>query len=92
MGTAMRYAAQEAGRTADEAQRAAEEAERAAQTAEETAEAARMLEEAAQADRVLVMTDGKIELEGTPAEVFDHVEKMKEMLLSARADLCRHGR
>ena len=39
------------------------------------------MEEAAQADRVLVMTDGKIELEGTPAEVFDHVEKMKEMHL-----------
>ena len=39
------------------------------------------MEEAAQADRVLVITDGKIELEGTPAEVFDHVEKMKEMHL-----------
>ena len=39
------------------------------------------MEEAAQADRVLVMTDGKIELVGTPAEVFDHVEKMKEMHL-----------
>ena len=39
------------------------------------------MEEAALADRVLVITDGKIELEGTPAEVFDHVEKMKEMHL-----------
>ena len=39
------------------------------------------MEEAAQADRVLVITEGKIELEGTPAEVFDHVEKMKEMHL-----------
>ncbi len=39
------------------------------------------MEEAAQADRVLVITDGKIELEGTPAEVFDHVGKMKEMHL-----------
>lgn len=39
------------------------------------------MEEAAQADRVLVITDGKVELEGTPAEVFDHVRKMKEMHL-----------
>ena len=39
------------------------------------------MEEAALADRVLVITDGRIELEGTPAEVFDHVDKMKEMHL-----------
>ena len=37
--------------------------------------------EAAQADRVLVVTDGQIRLEGTPAEVFDHVDEMKEMHL-----------
>ena len=39
------------------------------------------MEEAAQADRVLVITDGQIRLEGTPAEVFDHVDEMKEMHL-----------
>ena len=39
------------------------------------------MEEAAQADRVLVITDGKIRLEGTPSEVFDHVDEMKEMHL-----------
>ncbi len=39
------------------------------------------MEEAAQADRVLVITDGKIRLEGKPAEVFDRVEEMKEMHL-----------
>ena len=39
------------------------------------------MEEAAQADRVLVMSDGEIRLSGTPAEVFDHVEAMKEMHL-----------
>jgi len=39
------------------------------------------MEEAAMADRVLVITDGKIRLEGTPAQVFDHVDEMKEMHL-----------
>ena len=39
------------------------------------------MEEAAQADRVLVVTDGEIRLEGTPAEVFDRVDEMKEMHL-----------
>ena len=39
------------------------------------------MEEAALADRVLVITDGKIRLEGKPAEVFDRVEEMKEMHL-----------
>ncbi len=39
------------------------------------------MEEAALADRVLVVTDGKIQLEGTPAQVFDHVAEMKEMHL-----------
>ena len=39
------------------------------------------MEEAAQADRVLVVTDGQIRLEGTPAEVFDHVDEMKEIHL-----------
>jgi len=39
------------------------------------------MEEAARADRVLVVTDGKISLSGTPAEVFDRVEEMREMHL-----------
>ncbi len=39
------------------------------------------MEEAAQADRVLVMSDGEIRLSGSPAEVFDHVDTMKEMHL-----------
>ena len=39
------------------------------------------MEEAAKADRVLVVTDGEIRLSGTPAEVFDQVEIMKEMHL-----------
>ena len=39
------------------------------------------MEEAALADRILVVTDGKIQLEGTPAQVFDRVEEMKDMHL-----------
>ena len=39
------------------------------------------MEEAAQADRVMVMSDGEIKLSGTPAEVFDRVQDMKEMHL-----------
>ena len=39
------------------------------------------MEEAALADRVLVITDGKIQSEGTPAEVFDRVDEMREMHL-----------
>ncbi len=39
------------------------------------------MEEAALADRVLVITDGEIRLQGTPAEVFDRVEEMQEMHL-----------
>ena len=39
------------------------------------------MEEAVQADRVLVITDGKITLSGIPSEVFDHVHEMKEMHL-----------
>ena len=39
------------------------------------------MEEAALTDRVLVVTDGKIQLEGTPAQVFDRVKEMKEMHL-----------
>ena len=39
------------------------------------------MEEAALADRVLVVTDGQIRLTGTPAEVFDRVDEMREMHL-----------
>ena len=39
------------------------------------------MEEAALADRVLVVTDGQIRLSGTPAEVFDKVDVMREMHL-----------
>ena len=39
------------------------------------------MEEAALADRVLVVTDGVIRLSGTPAEVFDRVDEMREMHL-----------
>lgn len=37
------------------------------------------MEEAAQADRVIVMDDGKILLDDVPAEVFSHVEQMKQV-------------
>ncbi|MGN1403560.1 MAG: energy-coupling factor transporter ATPase [Ruminococcus sp.] len=37
------------------------------------------MEEAAQADRVIVMDDGKILLDDAPAEVFSHVEQMKQV-------------
>lgn len=39
------------------------------------------MEEAALADRVLVVTDGEIRLSGTPAQVFDQVDTMREMHL-----------
>ena len=39
------------------------------------------MEEAALADRILVVTDGQIRLSGTPAEVFDKVDVMREMHL-----------
>ncbi|MBR6165430.1 MAG: energy-coupling factor transporter ATPase [Clostridia bacterium] len=39
------------------------------------------MEEAALADRILVVTDGAIEADGTPAEIFDRVEKMQQMHL-----------
>ena len=39
------------------------------------------MEEAALADRVIVITDGEIRLSGTPAEVFDRVDEMREMHL-----------
>ncbi len=39
------------------------------------------MEEAALADRILVVSEGRVRLEGTPAEVFDRVEEMREMHL-----------
>ena len=39
------------------------------------------MEEAAQADRVLVMSDGKVVMEGTPKEVFSQTEKVRSLRL-----------
>lgn len=54
------------------------------------------MEEAIRADRVIVIDDGKIKLDGTPREVFSHVNEVKaagldvpqitELLLAVRAD------
>ena len=41
------------------------------------------MEEAARADRVIVINDGRIALDGTPAEVFANVEKLRSMGLEA---------
>ncbi len=43
------------------------------------------MEEAIYADRVFVMDDGKIALQGTPHEVFSQVDKMKELHLDVPA-------
>lgn len=37
------------------------------------------MSEAVEADRVIVMNDGKIEMDDTPAKVFSHVEKLKNI-------------
>ena len=37
------------------------------------------MEEAAQADRVVVMNKGRIALEGTPNEVFSHIDELKKI-------------
>ena len=39
------------------------------------------MEEAAKADRVLVMSKGKVVLEGTPKEVFSQTEKVRSLHL-----------
>jgi len=39
------------------------------------------MEEAAQADRILVVSDGKIVSDGTPREIFSNVERMRELHL-----------
>ena len=41
------------------------------------------MDEAARADRVIVINDGKITLDGTAKEVFSHVEKLHEIGLEA---------
>lgn len=37
------------------------------------------MDEAAQADRIIVMDEGNIKMEGTPREIFPQVERMKEI-------------
>ena len=39
------------------------------------------MEEAAQADRVIIMSDGNVLMDGTPQEVFAHPDKIREMNL-----------
>ena len=39
------------------------------------------MEEAAEADRVIVMHEGKVFLDGTPAEVFSQGQRIKEVNL-----------
>lgn len=43
------------------------------------------MEEAAGADRVLVLDQGRIVLEGTPREVFSRVNRLKELGLDVPA-------
>jgi len=40
------------------------------------------MDEAVKADRVVVMNDGKVELDGTPAEVFSHIDLLKSIGLA----------
>ena len=40
------------------------------------------MDEAVKADRVVVMNDGKVELDGTPAEVFTHIDLLKSIGLA----------
>ena len=49
------------------------------------------MDEAAQAQRVVVMHRGKVVLDGTPGEVFSHVDQLHEMSLAApdTVELCR---
>ena len=41
------------------------------------------MEEAARADRVIVIDDGKLAMDGTPREVFDDVDRLRKMGLDA---------
>ena len=49
------------------------------------------MDEAAQAQRVVVMHKGKVVLDGTPAEVFSHVDQLHDISLAApdTVELCR---
>jgi len=49
------------------------------------------MDEAAQAQRVIVMHKGKVELDGTPEEVFSYVDKLHDISLAApdTVELCR---
>ncbi len=49
------------------------------------------MEEAAAADRVVVMSDGKVALEGTPKEVFRQTQRLRALHLDVpqAAELCR---
>ncbi|MDR1134811.1 MAG: energy-coupling factor transporter ATPase [Clostridiales Family XIII bacterium] len=40
------------------------------------------MEEAADADRIIIMNEGKIELDGTPEEVFRHADRIRALNLS----------
>ncbi len=40
------------------------------------------MDEAVNADRVVVMNDGRVELDGTPSEVFSHTEELKSIGLA----------
>ncbi|MBR5502663.1 MAG: energy-coupling factor transporter ATPase [Oscillospiraceae bacterium] len=48
------------------------------------------MEEAAQADRVVVLSQGEVALQGTPSEVFSHAERMLELGLGVppATELC----
>ena len=49
------------------------------------------MEEVIEADRIFVMDDGKLVMEGTPKEVFSKVEKLKELRLDVpQATLVAH--
>ncbi len=49
------------------------------------------MDEAAQCGRVVVLHEGKVALDGTPEEVFTHVEKLHELRLAApdTVELCK---
>ena len=49
------------------------------------------MEEVIEADRIFVMDDGKLVMEGTPKEVFSKVDKLKELRLDVpQATLVAH--
>ena len=39
------------------------------------------MEEAAQADRIVVMSEGRVVMEGTPSEVFEHKDELEKLFL-----------